>query len=277
VPEASGALSWHRGAGKGGLFVADLDKQSPTEEVEPERDEAPRWEELERDIFGFQPLSSKLRPPRARLELVARRSLLDRLLHQTEPLVLVSAPAGAGKTTLLTQWFEEDPRPTAWLSLDSRDSDPIVLLRYLALALMDVATVDPAVLDLLQLRSPPVRDRVLPSLAASVRETSPFLLVLDDAHLVEGPPAWDVIASLLDQLAPGSKLALGSRSEPSLRLARLRVEGRLTEVRMDDLAMDHGEARQLLDLHGVALDDDRLQSLLDATEGWATGARLLTT
>ena len=53
-------------------------------------------------------------------------------------LTLISAQAGAGKTTLLAQWLDEDPRPSAWLSLDEGDNDPAVFLAYLCAAIRSV-------------------------------------------------------------------------------------------------------------------------------------------
>jgi LuxR family maltose regulon positive regulatory protein len=58
--------------------------------------------------------------PRGRRGVVARTALVGRLRAATDtPIVTIVAPAGYGKTTLLEQWAERDPRPCAWLSLDS--------------------------------------------------------------------------------------------------------------------------------------------------------------
>ena len=43
-------------------------------------------------------------------------------------MVLVAAPAGYGKTTFLAQWEDADERPFAWISLDERYDDPVLLL-----------------------------------------------------------------------------------------------------------------------------------------------------
>jgi LuxR family transcriptional regulator, maltose regulon positive regulatory protein len=79
-------------------------------------------------------IQTKLRPPRARGELLPRprlAALLPRVLESQ--LTLISAPAGFGKTTLLATWFDELARlmPAAWLSLDEDDSDPDRFARYL--------------------------------------------------------------------------------------------------------------------------------------------------
>ena len=118
---------------------------------------------------------SKLRPPRPHIQLVARETLVEKLLRSSEPLVVVSAPAGSGKTVLLTQWLRAESRPRAWLRLDGNDNDPLVLLRGLVVALDQVLDIDPEILELLRLRSPPLVGRVLPELATAVAGSPPFV------------------------------------------------------------------------------------------------------
>ena len=223
---------------------------------------------------GFEPLRSKLRPARPHIDLVRRDELVDALLDCAAPLVLVSAPAGYGKSTVLSQWVQAEQRPTAWVQLGAADNDPVVLLTYLVLALEPVAPLDPAVVDLLQLRYPPLEERVLPSLAAALAAAPPFLLVLDDGHLVRSEACWKTILSVLDQLPHGAQVAIGSRHDPDLPLARLRAAGRLAEFRAERLAMSRDEARKLLDLHAFTCDAETLDAVLTVTEGWATGLYL---
>jgi LuxR family transcriptional regulator, maltose regulon positive regulatory protein len=227
-----------------------------------------------RHAAGFEPLRSKVRPALPQVALVRRRELVDDLLGCATPLVLVSAPAGYGKSTLLAQWAGAEPRPTAWVQLGDGDNDPVVLLSYLALALEPVAPLDPAVVDLLQLRYPPVEERVLPGLAAALAGAPPFLLVLDDAHLVRNQACWRIILSALDNLPNRAQLAIGTRRDPDLPLARLRASGRLAEVRTERLAMSRDEAHELFDLHAFTCDAETLDAVLTATEGWATGLYL---
>jgi LuxR family maltose regulon positive regulatory protein len=219
-------------------------------------------------------LPAKLRPPQARVRLVKRRALLDELDHTDCPLVAVSAPAGAGKTTVLRQWVESDPRPFAWVQLDQADSDPVVFLTYVSQALASVAEVDPSVHDSLSLAVPPVRERVMPLLGEALATASPFVLVLDDAHVLRGSKPWDLVAFVLRGLPPGAQLALGSRTDPALPLARMRAAGEVTEVHASQLTLDAAEVAQLLRLHGCEADEETADALLAATEGWATGLQL---
>ena len=93
---------------------------------------------------AFELLESKLRPPHERTGTVSRAKVIGQLESAREtPIVVVSAGPGWGKTTLLAQWASVSQRPFAWLSIDERDNDPIVLLTYVAVALDRVSPLDP--------------------------------------------------------------------------------------------------------------------------------------
>jgi ATP/maltotriose-dependent transcriptional regulator MalT len=222
----------------------------------------------------FQPVRSRLRPAQAHMRLVRRKGLVAALQRRYEPLVVLSAPAGYGKSTVLAQWAAAQRRPTAWLQLDEADNDPIVLLSYLAVALEVVAPVSAGLVDLLQRRYPPVQERVLPALATALASAPPFLLVLDDGHLLNSDDGWRHVRFVLEQLPLGAQLAIGSRREPGLPLARLRAAGRLAEFHAQELAMGRAEVREMLRLQGMAEDEAMLDVLLATTEGWPTGLYL---
>jgi len=219
-------------------------------------------------------LPAKLRPPRARVRAVERRALLEALAAAPEPLVLMCAPAGTGKTTALRQWTEADGRPTAWVQLDPSDDDPVVLLIYLVRALGSVIHVDRQVEESLGLAVPPLRERVLPMIADALAAAPPFVLVLDDAHLLHNDKCWDILASVFRNLPPGAQMALGTRADPPLPLARLRASGELAEFHARQLAFDSAEAAELVRLHGCEADAAAVGTLLSVTEGWATGLHL---
>ena len=157
-------------------------------------------EPLSPPAYSLRPLESRLRPPRPSLALVRREALLASLAASTAPLALLSAPAGAGKTSVLLQWFDETALPKAWLTLDHDANDPVVLLTYLALALARVAEVGPAVLEWLRLPAPPVREAILPTLAAALAAAPPFLFVFDDGQRLVAEPCWQLLAALFDAL-----------------------------------------------------------------------------
>ena len=79
---------------------------------------------------------------------------------------------------------------------------------------------------------------------------------------------------LAGHVPPGSRLALAGRAEPPLRVARLRAEGRITEIGPADLSLDRAEAASLLRAADVALGGDELAGLHRRTEGWPAGLYL---
>ena len=220
------------------------------------------------------PLPAKLRPPQARTRFVERRALLDALRNATAPLVVLRAPAGAGKTTVLRQWAAADPRPFAWVQLDEADCDPVVLLTYLSMALESITDVDATVKASLSLAAPPIRERILPLVGEALAAAPVFVLVLDDAHLLKGEMPWEVVAFVLRSLPEGAQLAIGSRSDPDLPLARMRAAGDVVEFKGAELSLRRSEVAELMRLHDCEADQDMVAAVHAATEGWATGLQL---
>ena len=76
----------------------------------------------------------------------------------------------------------------------------------------------------------------------------PIVLILDDFHEVTDAAVMRDLDMLLDHASDRLRLVLVTRSDPSLRLQRLRIAGMLGEVRNADLAFtaerDPGAARR---------------------------------
>jgi LuxR family maltose regulon positive regulatory protein len=205
-----------------------------------------------------------------------RRAALERLARDDlRPIVSVAAPAGYGKTTLLSQWAGRNGQAFAWVSVDETDNDPKVLLTYVAQALDRVEPVGQRVFDALASPSSSVPGSVVPRLgAAFAAMTCSVVLILDDVHLLHNAECRAALSVLGDHVPAGSRLVLAGRDEPPLRIARLRAEGRITEIGPADLALTRGEAAALLRAAGVTLGPDDVAALHDRTEGWPAGLYL---
>ena len=99
-------------------------------------------------------------------------------------------------------------------------------------------------------------------------------LVLDDFQQIRDRRVLDSIGQLLENQPHRLRLVLVTRSDPVLRLNRLRVHGDLCDIRADDLAFTRDETVELLHSNGLYPSPAQLGVLLDRTQGWVAGLRL---
>jgi LuxR family transcriptional regulator, maltose regulon positive regulatory protein len=219
--------------------------------------------------------AAKLDRPVLGHEQVRRTSALAKMASSDAKVIAISVAPGYGKTTLLGQWTEDDDRPVAWLSLDRRDNDPVVLLTYLAVALSQVGKVDPRVFRSLRSSTPAIETRVVPRLVQDVTEMAvPMILVLDDVHVINNRASLDALATMILRFPPTVQIAIAGRAEPDLPLPRLRAEGSVMDIEREDLSFSRDEARGLLRAVGRETTEEELEDLVDRTEGWPAGIYL---
>jgi LuxR family maltose regulon positive regulatory protein len=206
------------------------------------------------------------RPP---VRNIVRRPRLYELLDSgaQRKLTIVSAPAGYGKTTLVASWLGERSLDCCWVNLDRLDGSAQQVTTYIG-----------AALDRLEERQNALRSNrwteLLNALAARRRET---IVILDDYHLAESAEVNDLVMLLIERLPPASHLVIVTRADPALRVARLRGQGELVEIRQSDLALTIEEIEAFLkEVSGIELAKKAAQSLHRATEGWVAGLQILT-
>ena len=224
-------------------------------------------------------LSTKLFIPNQDLNRVVLRPRLSERLQEglSGKLSLISAPAGFGKTTLICEWIARNEGQVAWLSLDEGDND---LTRFVSYLLASLQTVEGGVgqelLVALQSPQPPPVETVLTALVNELSSIpQKFILVLDDYHVIDSSPIDKSVTFLLDHLPPQMHLAIATREDPSLPLARLRAKGQLTELRVADLRFLPAESAGFLNqVMRLNLSIDDITALGDKTEGWITGLQL---
>lgn len=235
------------------------------------------------DVNDSSLILTKLRPPAIRARAVQRMRLLRRLqlLPETD-LTLVCAPAGYGKTTLLVEWavrMREDGVVIAWYSLDESDNHPMTFATYLVASLRQALGTGSRLDALSQvLRASPEVDltQVLAGTINAVLESGKeVVLVLDDYHLIRNEAIHQAISFLIHHRPVNLRLAIGSRANPPLPLARLRARGRLVELLAADLRFTVEETGQFLrDSLQLDLPESLSIRLADQVEGWAAGLQL---
>ena len=223
-------------------------------------------------------LTTKLCPPLVRSGLVSRPRLLSRLNEGlSRKLTLVSAPAGFGKTTLVAAWLAEVDWPSAWLSLDEGDNDPSRFTAYLLAALQQIdPRIGQSAQAMLQSPQPPPAEALITvTINDMASAEQPFVLILDDYHVLHSLPIHQLLSFLLDHQPAHVHLVLASREDPPLPLSRLRARAQVAEIRQADLQFTAQETAAFLrETMSLSLSDAHLDALYQRTEGWIAGLQL---
>lgn len=214
------------------------------------------------------------RRPRPASAVVPREGPVKQLLDVPRShLVTVVAPAGYGKTTTLALWDRADERPFAWVLLDRLDDDPAHLVHHIAGSIERSAGLSPAAS--LTLSSPGhTVPELIEAVAEGIETADELVVVLDDVHLLGGA-AIDALALLIGRLPGGVQVVLSARTLERIGLAAQRSAGMLTELDASDLAMTDDESRSLFERLGLDADPEVLAVVVDRTEGWVAGLRLV--
>jgi LuxR family maltose regulon positive regulatory protein len=231
-------------------------------------------------------LRTKLFIPTPRVNLIPRQRLIDLLqsdLQQngafTRKLTLIAAPAGYGKTTLAYQWLKAMEFPTAWLTLEPNENEPILFLTYVVIAIQTVLPeIGQAVLGMLQTpQSPPVEIILNALINELLTGEETIILVLDEYHVIQSQSIHEILKTLIEHLPENIHLVIISREDPPLALHRLQARRQILEIRQTLLSFQEDEARAFIRaISKVDLSPEHVTALTRHTEGWVTGLQLAT-
>lgn len=223
-------------------------------------------------------ITRRLHRPRYADGALKRTRLLERLeRNRYRPLTLISAPAGYGKTVLASMWLEATNCASVWVSLDERDDDLLAFVEYLLAAVCRAyPTLELRTPSLLKASVKPSASKIASFLIDDLHQiTKPFILALDDVHLIREQAIFDLLGELLRHPLLSVHLVLIGRRDPPLPIATMRAHGQVAEIRARDLRFAPTETAQLL---GRMLDRDIDSEIAaewtERTEGWVTALRM---
>jgi len=200
---------------------------------------------------------------------VLRTRILRRLRAAREQnVVSIVAPAGYGKTNLLAQWARAHDHAAAWLTVDEADNDAARFLNLLAAALGRVVPVDRTIPGAIASRSVQPRDIVGRLLVSVADHGAPLLVAIDDGHRLIDQASLDALAEFVTYLPDRAHIAVAGRVAMRLPFERWRIDDRLVEIGVDQLAMDEREALALARHYDSRLSNDSARRLVEHTSGW---------
>jgi LuxR family maltose regulon positive regulatory protein len=177
----------------------------------------------------------------------------------------------------LSDWIRQNNISASWVAIEETDSDPLQFLTHMIAALQNIDTnIGLTALDLLKSPQLPPIPSILTVLINSMTDLSePFILVLDDFHLVDAMPINNIIVFLLDHLPSQMHIVLSTRSDPPLPLSRLRSQKQMQEIRAQELSFTREETAEFIRKNlNVDLAENDIELLETKTEGWITGLQL---
>lgn len=192
--------------------------------------------------------------------------------------ILVSAPAGCGKTVLVNHWVENRSEPCAWVSLDGSGNDPGLFAKYIVEAMSSVVPGGcPETQALLGRTGKPDIQDLADSLIHELESVETrVVLVLDGLECITNADTFLLLGLLLEYSPPPLCVVMCTRRDPPLHLSRLRAQGRLAELRVEDLAFTPLETEALLmKAGGIEVSEEALANLQSRIEGWPVGLRLV--
>lgn len=201
------------------------------------------------------------------------RPRLKQLLEAASSMrvTFITAPAGYGKTVALRQWREvllAQGQRVAWIELDQRDNDPLLLSRMTQKAILGEELPGPrswrsnldALIDCISL----LPGRVW--------------LMLDNYSLDRGDGVDEVISHLIDYGPDCLHIVISGRRRPRIPVAKLRVANQLLELSHEQLRYDPEELVRFLQIQRPAAIDLLDHELITAiTRGWPAGLRMTAT
>jgi LuxR family transcriptional regulator, maltose regulon positive regulatory protein len=207
---------------------------------------------------------------------IVSRPRLSARLGAAQRVTVVSAPPGSGKTILLRSWITEAglAKSVAWVSAGGEERDPQRFWLSVLGALRQTTAGSALVRELTaapDLDGWAIAERLLKDL---VPLEDRIWLVIDDLHELGSGEARRQLELLVMRAPEQLRFVLATRHDLRLGLHRLRLEGRLTEIREPDLRFTVAEAQKLVSAAGVELTEPTLALLHERTEGWAAGLRL---
>jgi len=228
-----------------------------------------------RTSYGVE---TKLAPPQIYTNILARPRLFQLLgKHPLCRLIVVSAPAGYGKSTFLNVWGRQAATELVWVSLDEMDNDET---RFWGAIVQAVVAIQPTILQramaILHFGEQLDSDALASTLISDLSEyEQDMTIVLDDYHVIHNASIHRLVEYVIQRIPNHVHMAILSRSALPFTIARLRAQGQVVEIGMNDLRFTGAEIRGFYrDVLQMNLTESVINEIGQMTEGWVSGLQL---
>lgn len=223
-----------------------------------------------------KPRLAKLTRPRLHEVLARERLFLLLDACRQRPVTWVVGPPGSGKTALVGSYLETRAIPGVWYHLDADDQDLPTFFHYLSQSLESAAYRRRGTLPMMGTEhSGDIRAFARYYFREYfARSSGNAALVFDNYHELPADSALhSVLAQAALEMPQGQSMICVSREDPPAAFARIDALDGLARVDWPVLKLTMEEARSIAALR-FQLDPATIQSLYEASQGWAAGLTL---
>ena len=182
------------------------------------------------------------------------------------PATVVEAPTGYGKTVAVRHFCENAGMPVKWIN--NYSNDPAHAWGSLCRALFsDTEEVSrflrwPFPVDGMQ------RDSFVKAFDREFSKDQPFILVIDDYHLIKKSQVNQFLHFLVREFADRLRLILISQKKISKEEELLIATGKVNKITSEDLRFSREDMEHYLKLCNVTLPEEEIKKIYEKSEGW---------
>ncbi|KZY77657.1 hypothetical protein A3740_09825 [Oleiphilus sp. HI0068] len=207
-------------------------------------------------------------------------ALLDKGLGY--PLVLMVAPPGSGKSVLLDQWVTRQKSihtecQTLQFQTSPKLNEGNALFALIFESLKNIAPLwDASFFNLFKDDSEVKPEQIIEVFIEALTQIDhPLAIVFDDFHHIKASHIHKTLERLISQLPKHVTFVLSSRRHPQFSIAKLKLQESVLLIDGNDLKLDETNLLALNQtIGGSSLQPNRVNTLLDQTEGWFVGTKL---
>ena len=207
-----------------------------------------------------------------------RTRLFDKIGTDTATrAVWITGPPGSGKSTLIASYIQACKLKSLWYQLDSADAEASTFFYYLRQT---------------AIKHSKTSDRKIPGInggngdwdqlahrifrAIFSRFDGPLTLVFDNHETIPlNSDLHTILAAAIEEVPPGSRLIIISRSNPGPDMARFRVNNIMRLIDGEDLKLNEEESQSIAGIRSPGLKPDTIKRVQELTAGWMTGTILM--
>ncbi|MEB1806155.1 MAG: transcriptional regulator [Bacillaceae bacterium] len=230
-------------------------------------------------------VQTKFTPPILKETNIGRLHLMRKMREmEGSRVTLIHSGPGYGKSTSLAAYLKHQEKRYCWYSI-TKDEDHIhpFIIHMIYSVQQQYGDFGQRLLDYLVTENVLNLEEEIDYLASEyvnelMKIREPFIIVIDDFHLVEASkPIENWLLFIIQHLPKHVHLMISSRIRPTWEVfSKMIVHGDLVEITESELAFTKDEVEVLFsDFYQISIKDEEVEQIYRKTEGWIIAIQMV--